>query len=75
VQLGLRPYDQLVAQTPLFRLRLGIAEYLFKNQDLLSETIECALYDKVRGGPVAGQIVSHSESMVVLGREPMDAIG
>lgn len=44
--LGVNPYDNLIAQTPPFRLRLGIAEYLFKNEDLLEESIKTALYDK-----------------------------
>jgi len=48
--LGVNPYDNLIAQTPPFRLRLGIAEYLFKNDELLEESIETALYDKtIRG--------------------------
>ena len=48
--LGVNPYDNLIGQTPPFRLRLGIAEYLFKNEDLLEESIETALYDKtIRG--------------------------
>jgi len=48
--LGVNPYDNLICQTPPFRLRLGIAEYLFKNDDLLEESIETALYDKtIRG--------------------------
>ena len=44
--LGVNPYDNLICQTPPFRLRLGIAEYLFKNEDLLEESIQTALYDK-----------------------------
>jgi prephenate dehydrogenase (NADP+) len=48
--LGVNPYDNLICQTPPFRLRLGIAEYLFKKEDLLEESIETALYDKtIRG--------------------------
>jgi len=48
--LGVNPYDNLICQTPPFRLRLGIAEYLFKNDDLLEESIVTALYDKtIRG--------------------------
>lgn len=43
---GVNPYDNLICQTPPFRLRLGIAEYLFKNEELLEETIQAALYDK-----------------------------
>ncbi|HUH32886.1 MAG TPA: prephenate dehydrogenase, partial [Daejeonella sp.] len=44
--LGVNPYDNLICQTPPFRLRLGIAEFLLKNEDLLEESIETALYDK-----------------------------
>ncbi|HEY4323009.1 MAG TPA: prephenate dehydrogenase [Mucilaginibacter sp.] len=48
--LEVNPYDNLICQTPPFRLRLGIAEYLFKNEDLLEESIKTALYDKtIRG--------------------------
>ena len=48
--LGVNPYDNLIAQTPPFRLRLGIAEYLFRNEELLEESIVTALYDKsIRG--------------------------
>ncbi len=48
--LGVNPYDNLIGQTPPFRLRLGIAEYLFKNDDLLEESIQTALYDRsIRG--------------------------
>lgn len=45
-QTRVNPYENLICQTPPFRLRLGIAEYLFKNQDLLEETIQTALFDK-----------------------------
>lgn len=44
--MGVSPYDNLICQTPPFRLRLGIAEYLFKDEELLEETIQAALYDK-----------------------------
>ena len=49
-QLQINPYDNLMCQTPPFKLRLGIVEYLFKNDALLEETIQTALYDKsIRG--------------------------
>ncbi len=49
-QLKINPYDNMVCQTPPFKLRLGIVEYLFKNDDLLEQTIKAALYDKsIRG--------------------------
>ncbi len=44
--MNVNPYDNLICQTPPFRLRLGIAEYLFKDDELLEETIQAALYDK-----------------------------
>jgi len=49
-QLGINPYDNLICQTPPFKLRLGIVEYLFKNETLLEDTIQTALFDKsIRG--------------------------
>ena len=40
----------MICQAPPFKLRLGIAEYLFKNDTLLEESIEAALFDKtIRG--------------------------
>jgi len=49
-QLSTNPYDNLICQTPPFKLRLGIAEFLFRNEELLEESIEAALYDKtIRG--------------------------
>lgn len=48
--LKINPYENLVGQTPPFKLRLGIVEYLFKNEELLEDTIRAALYDKsIRG--------------------------
>jgi prephenate dehydrogenase (NADP+) len=43
---GINPYDQLLLQTPPFRLLVGIAEYLFRNPELLEESIKAALFDK-----------------------------
>jgi prephenate dehydrogenase (NADP+) len=49
-QLKINPYDNMMCQTPPFKLRLGIVEYLFKNEELLEKTIKTALYDKsIRG--------------------------
>jgi prephenate dehydrogenase (NADP+) len=45
-KLGVNPYDNLICQTPPFKLRLGIVEYLFRNEELLEESIEAAVYDK-----------------------------
>ena len=49
-QLRVNPYKNLICQTPLFRLRLGIAEYLFRNPELLEESVKTALFDRgIRG--------------------------
>lgn len=48
--LDINPYKNLICQTPLFRLRLGIVEYLFRDKELLEESIKTALFDKrIRG--------------------------
>lgn len=44
--LGINPYHNLICETPPFKLRLGIAELLFQNDELLEESIETALFDK-----------------------------
>ncbi|KAL1303383.1 hypothetical protein AAFC00_006777 [Neodothiora populina] len=44
-QLGIVPYDHMICSTPLFRLWLGITEYLFRNQELLEEVVETAIED------------------------------
>ena len=36
----------MICQTPPFRLLLGIAEYLFRTDDLLEEAIDAALFEK-----------------------------
>ncbi len=49
-QLKINPYENMICQTPPFRLRLGIVEHLFKNSDLLKESLDAALYNKeIRG--------------------------
>jgi prephenate dehydrogenase (NADP+) len=45
-ELKTNPYENLVCQTPPFKLRVGLAEYLFLNEDLLNETLVAALKDK-----------------------------
>ncbi|GAN11000.1 prephenate dehydrogenase [NADP+] Tyr1 [Mucor ambiguus] len=45
-RLGLNPYEHLVCQTPLFRMWMGITEYLFRNQVMLDDAINAALYRK-----------------------------
>lgn len=41
--MGINPYQNLICQTPPFKLRLGIVEYLFRDKELLHESIEAAL--------------------------------
>ncbi|SOE24146.1 prephenate dehydrogenase (NADP+) [Spirosomataceae bacterium TFI 002] len=45
-RLGSNPYKNLVCQTPPFKLRVGMVEYLFRNEELLEESIKAAIYDK-----------------------------
>ena len=45
-KMQVNPYDNLICETPPFKLRLGIAEYLFKNEELLEEAIQTAIFDK-----------------------------
>jgi prephenate dehydrogenase (NADP+) len=45
-EAGINPYENMICQTPVFRLRLGIVEYLLKNPELLEESIQTALCRK-----------------------------
>ncbi|KAG5950098.1 hypothetical protein E4U53_005480 [Claviceps sorghi] len=44
--LGIVPYDHMLCSTPLFRLRLGVTEHLFRDAALLDETLRTAVEDK-----------------------------
>jgi prephenate dehydrogenase (NADP+) len=44
--LGIVPYDHMLCSTPLFRLRLGVTEHLFRNEQLLDEALRTAVEDK-----------------------------
>lgn len=44
-QLGIVPYDHMICSTPLFRLWLGVTEYLFRKPALLDEVIRIAIED------------------------------
>jgi prephenate dehydrogenase (NADP+) len=44
-QLGIVPYDHMICSTPLFRLWLGVTEYLFRKPALLNEVIRIAIED------------------------------
>jgi len=45
-QMKINPYEHMICQTPPFKLRLGIAEYLFRNETMLAQAIHTALFDK-----------------------------
>ena len=44
-KMDIVPYDHMICSTPLFRLWLGVTEYLFRQPALLTETIHAALHD------------------------------
>lgn len=44
-QLGIVPYDHIICSTPLFRIFLGVSEYLFCTPGLLEECISVAVND------------------------------
>lgn len=44
-ELGIVPYDHMLCSTPLFRLRLGVTESLFRNTTVLDEAIHTAVHD------------------------------
>lgn len=44
-KLGIIPYDHIICSTPLFRIFLGVTEYLFCTPGLLDECIEVAIND------------------------------
>lgn len=43
--LGVIPYDHIICSTPLFRIFLGVTEYLFCTPGLLEESIDVACKD------------------------------
>lgn len=44
-ELGIVPYDHMICSTPLFRLWLGVTEYLFRKPALLDDVIRIAIED------------------------------
>ncbi|EPS41305.1 hypothetical protein H072_4804 [Dactylellina haptotyla CBS 200.50] len=44
-KLGIVPYEHMICETPLFRLWLGVVEYVFRDRRLLEECIETAMED------------------------------
>ncbi|MET4080810.1 prephenate dehydrogenase (NADP+) [Pedobacter sp. UYP30] len=65
-KMGINPYDNLICQTPPFKLRLGIAEYLFKNDAMLEESIHTALFDKsIRGDDLEFHTAVHEWASII----------
>jgi prephenate dehydrogenase (NADP+) len=65
-KMGVNPYDNLICQTPPFKLRLGIAEYLFKNEEMLEDSIRTALYDKsIRGDDLEFHTAVHEWASII----------
>ncbi|OVF10068.1 putative prephenate dehydrogenase (NADP(+)) [Clavispora lusitaniae] len=44
-RLGIVPYDHMICSTPLFRIFLGVTEYLFCTPGLLEKCVDVALSD------------------------------
>lgn len=44
--LNIVPYDHMLCSTPLFRLRLGVTEHLFRDDALLESALQTAVEDK-----------------------------
>ncbi|AET40942.1 prephenate dehydrogenase (NADP(+)) Ecym_7090 [Eremothecium cymbalariae DBVPG len=42
-KLGVNPYDHMICSTPLFRIFVGVTEYLFMDSGLLEQTINTAI--------------------------------
>lgn len=42
-KLGIVPYDHMICSTPLFRLWLGVVEYVYRDRNLLEECISAAM--------------------------------
>jgi len=45
-RLHISPYDHMICSTPLFRIWLGVGEYLFADPLLLTESIHTAIHDE-----------------------------
>ena len=44
--LNIVPYDHMLCSTPLFRLRLGVTEHLFRDTEMLDNALRTAVEDK-----------------------------
>lgn len=65
-QLGIVPYDHMICSTPLFRIWLGVTEYLFCTPGLLEECIEATKFNTFRGDDMEFCIAARTWSDIVL---------
>lgn len=45
-KLGIVPYEHMICSTPLFRLWLGVVEYVYRDQAVLEDAVRCAMEDR-----------------------------
>ncbi|CEP61984.1 prephenate dehydrogenase (NADP(+)) LALA0_S04e05094g [Lachancea lanzarotensis] len=65
-QLRINPYDHIICSTPLFRIFLGVTEYLFMTPDLLETTIGAAINETAfRADDLEFVIAARSWSSIV----------
>ncbi len=65
-KLRINPYKNLICQTPPFRLRVGMVEYLCTNKALLDETMDAALTNlQIRADDLAFHTAVHEWSHIV----------
>jgi prephenate dehydrogenase (NADP+) len=44
-EFGVRPFSQYLSQTPPYKIRLGLVEYLFRNEALLQQSVQALVQD------------------------------
>ncbi|SCU93623.1 LAFA_0F17370g1_1 [Lachancea sp. 'fantastica'] len=65
-QLQINPYDHIICSTPLFRIFLGVTEYLFMTPELLERTIDAAVNETAfRADDLEFVIAARSWSSIV----------
>lgn len=64
-QLGVNPYDHMICSTPLFRIWLGVTEYLFCTEGLLEECISATAENSFRGDDLEFCIAARTWSDIV----------
>ncbi|KAK9453767.1 hypothetical protein V1511DRAFT_522618 [Dipodascopsis uninucleata] len=66
-KLGIVPYDHMICSTPLFRIWLGVTEYLFQKPGLLDDCIKVALHnDTFRADDLEFTVAARSWSDIIV---------